>query len=204
MGNHKKSKGEILDSIFKDSEVKYGLTVFSKREMDALTLREEKDNRYYVSCPISEKKRLAKPEETIRQLVLNKLINELNHPRERIDIEVPIKMGSAYASKAADIVVYKEDSKEIPHIIIEVKKPNRKDGLEQLHSYMNATGVYYGGWINGNEQVYQLRVEPNIFETISRLPAVNEDIDDIREPIKKKDLKPIHDLKGKNISNSGA
>ena len=121
MADKKKSKGEILDSIFKNPEVKYGLTVFSKREMDALTLREEKDNKYYVSCPVSEKKKLAKPEETIRQLVLNKLMSELNYPRERIDIEVPIKMGSTYASKAADIVVYKEDSKETPHIIIEVK-----------------------------------------------------------------------------------
>lgn len=197
MANQRKSKGEILDSIFKDSEVKYGLKIFSKKEIDALIIQEEED-KYYVSCALPKKKRLlAKPEEINRQLVLNKLINELNYPRERIDIEVPIKMGSTYASKKADIVVYKEHSKETPHIIIEVKKPKRKDGLEQLHSYMNATGVYYGGWTNGNEEVCQLRGEPNIFETISRLPGINENIDDIREPIKKEDLKPIHDLKGK-------
>ncbi|MCR4434105.1 MAG: N-6 DNA methylase [Caldiserica bacterium] len=113
----------------------------------------------------------------------------------RIDIEVPIKMGSAYASKKADVVVYKEDTKLTLQIIIEVKKPLRKDGLEQLHSYMNATGVYYGGWINGNDAVYQLRIEPNLFEELQRLPAVNEDLDDVKTPIKKNQLKPIHNLK---------
>jgi len=196
MANHKKSKEKILGSIFKSPEVRYGFRVFSRKAIDALVIREE-GAKYYIICTKSGKKKVAKPEEVIRQLALNRLISEMNYPKNRIDIEVPIKMGSAYASKKADIVVYKEDSKETSYIVIEVKKPNRTDGLEQLHSYMNATGVYYGGWINGNDEVYQLRVEPNIFETIQRLPAVNEDIDDIREPIKKKDLKPIHDLKGK-------
>ncbi|MEW6606356.1 MAG: N-6 DNA methylase [bacterium] len=191
-----KNKNEILDEVFKGPEVKYGLKVFSQREFDGLILREER-GKYVVNCPISRQMRSARPEEIIRQLVINKLIGELNYPEERIAVEVSIKMGSTYASKKADIVVYEDEAKEHSRIIIEVKKPNRKDGLEQLHSYMNATGVYYGAWINGNEDVCQLRVEPNIFETIKRLPGVNEDIDDIREPIKKKDLTPIHDLKGK-------
>jgi type I restriction enzyme M protein len=138
---------------------------------------------------------VAKPEEVIRQLTIGHLVEELHYPLARIDVEVAIKMGSAYASKKADVVVYKEDTKQTPYIIIEVKKPLRKDGLDQLESYMNATGVYYGGWVNGNVAVFQLRSEPNLFEELQRLPGVNEDLDDVKTPIKKSQLQPVIDLK---------
>ncbi len=185
---------EIIDLIFKDTEIKHGLKIFPLAELRKLNISED-HNKFFIKCPVSAKKKVAKPEEIIRQLTINKLTDDLHYPLKRLDVEVPIKMGSTYASKKADIVVYAEDIKENPYIIIEVKKPLRKDGLEQLHSYMNATGVYYGGWINGNDEVYQLRTEPNLFETLKRLPAVNEELDDVRTPIRNSELEPIHDLK---------
>ena len=194
MANISKVTGVILDTIFKDPEVKHGLKIFSSADLVKLNIFEE-DGKFFIKCPVSDKKKIAKPEEIIRQLTINRLIDDLHYPLKRLDVEVPIKMGSTYASKKADVVVYAEDSKETPYIIIEVKKPLRKDGLEQLHSYMNATGVYYGGWLNGNEEVCQLRTEPNLFETLKRLPAVNEDLDDVKTPIRKFELEPIHDLK---------
>lgn len=183
-----------LDQIFKDPAIQHGLRIFGPAELAKLQVIEER-GKVCIPCAVTGKKRLAKPEEIIRQLTLNQLINNLHYPLSQIDVEVPIKMGSAYASKKADIVVYKEEAKLTPHIIIEVKKPLRKDGLEQLHSYMNATGVYYGAWVNGNEAVYNVRVDPNIFETIERLPAVHEDLDDVKTPLHKRDLKPIQNLK---------
>ena len=194
MTDMSKATGGILDRIFKDPEVKHGLKTFSSTDLAKLNIFEE-DGKSFIKCRVSDRKKVAKPEEVIRQLTINRLIDDLHYPLKRLDAEVPIKMGSTYASKKADIVVYGEDSKETPYIIIEVKKPLRKDGLEQLHSYMNATGVYYGGWLNGNEEVYQLRTEPNLFETLKRLPAVNEDLDDVKTPIRKFELDPIHDLK---------
>lgn len=190
-----KSNEEILDLIFKSAEIKYGLKIFDEKEIKKLDFKEEK-GKFYVKCLKRDRYILANPEEVIRQLAILKFRDSLNYSLNVIDVEVPVKMGSSYASKKADIVVYKEETKENYHIIIEVKKPLRKDGIEQLHSYMNATGVYYGGWLNGNDEVYQLRVEPNMFETIKRLPAINEDIDDVKTPIKKSELEPIHDLKG--------
>lgn len=187
-------KLKILDEVFKSPDVKHGLKLFPEEEQKKLNIWEE-GGKYYISCGITKKKKLAKPEEIIRQLTINKLISDLQYPAQRINIEVPIKMGSTYASKSADIVVYQEENKETPYIIIEVKKPLRKDGLDQLHSYMNATGVYYGAWINGNNAVNQLRIEPNLFEELQRLPAVNETLDDVKTPIKKGDLEPIEDLK---------
>ncbi len=191
---NKNSNNALFDRIFRDPEIKHGLKIFESSELQKLQLTEE-GGKIYVSCAVTGRKRLAKPEEIIRQLTIYKMMDDLHYSLSQIDIEVPIKMGSAYASKKADVVVYKEDTKQTPYIIIEVKKPLRKDGLEQLHSYMNATGVYYGGWINGNDDVYQLRIEPNLFEELQRLPAVNEDLDDVKTPVKKNQLKPIHDLK---------
>lgn len=194
MADNKTDVFDILDEIFKTPEIKHGIKIFENKEFKRLKILEEK-GKYYIKCRATDKKKLAKPEEIIRQLAINKLTDDLHYPSNRISIEVPIKMGSTYASKKADIVLFAEANKETPYAIIEVKKPQRRDGIEQLHSYMNATGVYYGAWLNGNDEVCQLRVEPNLFETIKRLPAVNEDIDDVKTPIKKSELEPIHDLK---------
>jgi type I restriction enzyme M protein len=192
--NKTPNDGNLLDLIFRDPEIKHGLKIFKVQELKKLSLTEEK-GKFFIICTLKNKTRPAKPEEIIRQLTLNVLMDDLHYSRDQIDIEVPVKMGSTYASKKADIVVYKEDTKQTPYIIIEVKKPLRKDGLEQLHSYMNATGVYFGAWINGNDAAYQLRIEPNLFEELQRLPALNEDLDDVKTPVKKNQLKPIHDLK---------
>lgn len=51
-----------------------------------------------------------------------------------------VHFGTEVNAKAADIVVYTDSTKQTPKIIIEVKKPKRKDGIEQLKSYLNAQG----------------------------------------------------------------
>jgi len=137
----------------------------------------------------------ASQEEKIRQSLVASVTKDLGYPLERIREEVPIKMGSTYASKKADVVVFTDKTKQIPYIIFESKKPTRKDGVEQLKSYMNATGVPYGVWTNGIEELIIFRKEPNIFEYLPRLPATNEDIDDVKKPITKNDLRPIENLK---------
>ena len=184
----------LLDRVFRNPEVRHGLALFSPQELDRLQLTEE-GGKIYVACAVTGKRKLAKPEEVIRQLTINKLTGDLLYPLDRIDVEVPVRMGSTYASKKADVVVYTDAIKQTQHIIVEVKKPRRRDGLDQLHSYMHATGVYYGAWVNGNDAVYQLRIEPNLFENLQRLPGVNEELDDVKTPIRKRELEPIHDLK---------
>jgi len=192
--SHNSSQGSLLDRVFRDPEIKHGLKMFDPADLNKLRLTEDR-GKVYITCAVTAKKRPAKPEEIVRQLMIYNLVDDLHYPTSRIDVEVPIKMGSTYASKKADIVVFREDTKQNYHIIIEVKKPLRREGLDQLHSYMNATGVYYGAWVNGNDAVYQLRIEPNLFEELQRLPALNEDLDDIKTPIVKSQLKPIHNLK---------
>lgn len=106
----------LLDRIFGESDIQYGLSVFPKDLINELLLYQKSDGNIYLKCLISEKEKRAKPEEIIRQLFLLLLNRKLNYPRQRILIEVAIKMGTTYASKKADIVVYKEDAKINPHI----------------------------------------------------------------------------------------
>ena len=109
MSNKKVRNTDLVDRIFGRPEIKHGLKIFERRELRKLRLFEEQ-GKIYATCAVTGKKRLAKPEEIIRQLTIYKLTDDLHYPLNRIDIEVPIKMGSTYASKKADVVVYKEES----------------------------------------------------------------------------------------------
>ena len=138
---------------------------------------------------------VAKPEEVIRQLCLRRVL-DMGYSLDQLRLEVDIKMGSTVHSKAADIVIYREETLRLtPYIIIELKRPGRREGLDQLESYMNATGAPFGWWLNGKEQIVRYREDPNIFESIDRLPGEGETIDDIRAPRKKQDLIPLVNLR---------
>ncbi|OYD13665.1 hypothetical protein CH333_10625, partial [candidate division WOR-3 bacterium JGI_Cruoil_03_44_89] len=154
---------------------------------------EEKEGKIYDI--IREKWVRSTQEERVRQALVASINTDLGYPLERVREEVPIKMGSTYASKKADVVVFTDKTRETHYIIFECKKPTRKDGVEQLKSYLNATGAPYGCWTNGIGEVVLFRKDPNIFEYLERLPAVNEDIDDVKQPLRKSDLQPIENLK---------
>lgn len=183
-----------LDSIFGDPLVKHGLTLYTEVARHQLPMSDS-GGKFYLKCLVTRRSRLAKPEEVIRQLEIARLRDELGYEISQMQIDVKIKMGAAYASKAADIVVYADSARLSPHIIIECKKPKRLDGMEQLRSYMNATGVYFGEWVNGITRANQLRANPNNFESITRLPTVHETVDDVKSPITKAQLMPLQDLK---------
>lgn len=94
----------------------------------------------YVFCPIRKKLYKAKPEEKVRQWWIYRLKEVYGYSFSQISVEVKVIVGSTEAKKRADIVVYMDDKKATPRIFVEVKKPERKDGLEQLKVYLNATG----------------------------------------------------------------
>ncbi len=167
------TNAEIVNSIFSAADLKFGLRLFSDAEIKRLTFTKE-SGKTSIFCPVSSKNKLAKPEEIVRQLMIDRLHYGLGYAHNQMAVEVPVKMGSTYASKKADIVVYRDSTKQTHHIIVECKKPARTDGIEQLESYMNATGAPFGLWLNGNEQIVRYREEPNIFETLDRLPGAGE------------------------------
>ena len=154
---------------------------------------DNKENKIF--CLVRNKWIKLTPEEIVRQNFIKSLLEEYNYNLDQIRVEVKVKMGSTYAKKRADIVVYNDNKKQYEHIIIENKKPNRKDGLDQLHSYMNATGVKFGVWTNGTP-VFQLREDPNMFRNIPNIPGNGESLADVDKPLLRRDLEPIDDLVG--------
>lgn len=189
-----KDKEIALDTIFKDKDAKHGLGMFVAHEKKFLDLW-ERNGKYYFHCLIRQKKIVAKPEEIVRQLCIKRLL-DVGYTADQMALEVGVKMGSSIHSKAADIVIYREPTMRLtPYIVVELKRPLRKDGIDQLESYMNATGVPFGWWLNGKDELIRYREEPNIFTSIDRIPAAGETIDDVRAPRLKKDLETLVNLR---------
>ncbi|MCD6664253.1 MAG: N-6 DNA methylase [Comamonas sp.] len=157
----------------------------------------------YIFCPVREKayKVNNKPEEKVRFWWLYRLKNDYGYPFDQLAVEVPVKVGSTEAKKKADIVVYTDASHKTPRIFIEVKKPNRKDGVDQLKVYMNATGCRLGVWSNGAPpHSYLLRIEPTEtreeadWRELRNIPRRTENLDDVDSPITRKELAPVTDF----------
>ncbi|HOR88137.1 MAG: N-6 DNA Methylase [Candidatus Methanofastidiosum methylothiophilum] len=168
-----------INKIFSSLDAKHGLALFSQNEITEIENRiQESEGKYYIRCLKKDKLKIAKPEEIVRQLWINRLINEYNYPLDRIDVEKVVYFGSRVDPGAADIVVYHQDLTNY-FILFEVKRPKRKEGLEQLKSYCNAEGAPIGIWSNGNELIRLHREEPNVFIEIPRIPKVTETLSDI-------------------------
>lgn len=120
-----------IADIIKDSD--YSLIIFSGEEEAALKLYDKK-GKPYLRDFVDNKERPAKPEEIVRQLFLYRLLNTYKYPASRIAVEKGVQFGSSIAEKRADIVIYDKNDPLAAYIIVEVKKPKEKDGLEQLKS----------------------------------------------------------------------
>jgi type I restriction enzyme M protein len=157
----------------------------------------------FIFCPIRKKlySVSGKPEEIVRQWWIYRLVETYQYEFEQIAVEVPVLVGSTEAKKKADVVVYKDKSKKLPRIFIEVKKPNRKDGVDQLQVYMNATGCRLGLWSNGAPpHVYLLRIEPKEHQEeahwreLRNVPTKTEELADVDFPITRAELEPVTDF----------
>jgi len=139
------------------------------------------------------------PEERRRQEIERRLVEEWNYPKELMDIEVEIQFGSQKLGRA-DIVVFKDKKSKDPnknaYILVEVKREHRKDGIEQLESYINASTAEFGIWYNGRDIAFLRRLrEPHEFQEISRIPRYEERFEDLEKQLIKTRLKPAFNLK---------
>ena len=140
------------------------------------------------------------PEEYVRQNVERALIRGYQYSAGDCEPEYPIKVGSS--RKRVDIVVFRpgsEHKQENAWLLVETKKPgtnasSKKDGIEQLRSYMAACiNVKYGIWTNGDDQVL-IAKRPSehgysFEDDIVAIPAAGQTEEDAQRP-KRKDLKP--------------
>jgi type I restriction enzyme M protein len=225
---------EIIERIFKEPGVKYELTAFddlgkpihdiiSIYAKTATTGRDAGKTKYYVKSFIpfstgNEEVQVyaeggkTSPEEIVRQLWVYKLMHQYGYKADEIDLEKSVQFGTEVGTKAADVVVYTDSSKETPKIIVECKKPKRKDGIEQLKSYMNAKGAPVAIWSNGSDSIILYRPYPAQFDdTLFDLPKRGQEPKDVLEAKKtllqlKKDFnfkKIVQDLEELVLADSG-
>jgi type I restriction enzyme M protein len=170
-----------LAEILKDSDYRqsqFNLVQIHEFEQKII-VRNDKSGKPvpYITCAIRNKEIRLTPEEAVRQLYLEHLLNFYNYPANRIELEYAVTFGRE--KKRADIVIFDKDNVTAPYIIVELKKPKLKDGKEQLKSYCNATGAPIGVWTNGETISFYHRRDPNFFEDISNIPKAAEKLSDI-------------------------
>ena len=167
----------MIEQILKDSA--YKLSQFNSNEIAAVEekIYQKSNGKFYIRCLIRDKEIQLKPEEVIRQLFIYKLLNHYGYSKNQIEVEREIHFGREV--KRADIVIMEKDRPDVEYIIVEVKKPNLKDGKEQLRSYCNATGATMGIWTNGDKISFYHRKDPNYFEDIPDIPHFNQKLKDI-------------------------
>lgn len=181
---------KIINKIFRSPDIQFGLTEFDKiKPAEVLNIFEKEKGKFYLKCLkrnrdlliLDKTKQKGGPEEIIRQLWLHKLIEEYHYPLDRIDVEVSVDFGREVQEKAADIVVYQKD-KETAWIVLEVKRPDEKEGLEQIKGYLNAKGSPIGVLSDGKSNLILYRPYPHQFEnTLRDIPKENQTIEDVLE-----------------------
>ena len=168
-----------LGDILHNTE--FRLDLFSPEEIAALVLFDRK-GKPYLQDHISGKDRPAKPEEIVRQLFLRQLTGRYGYPKNRIRVETAVQMGRD-VRKAADILITDPDDPNAAYLIVEVKRPKEKDGLEQLKTYANATGAPLVAWTNGQKLVImhceEVEKGRHNFISVSRLPSATETLADV-------------------------
>ena len=75
----------LINEIFSNSDIKYGISLFGQNEIDEIEKNiTETNGKFYIENIIDGRLKLAKPEEIVRQLWVNRLINKYNYEKNRI------------------------------------------------------------------------------------------------------------------------
>ncbi|MEA1872573.1 MAG: type I restriction enzyme HsdR N-terminal domain-containing protein [Chloroflexota bacterium] len=131
-----------------------------------------------LKCFITGNLRNDKPEERIRQDVARSLVEEYGYDKNNIELEFPIKMGRE--KKRADIVTFLENRRhdqENVYMIVEAKTENikpsdRKEGIDQLESYVAACpNATFALWV-GNERLAFKVAEERGKKVLTQIPDI--------------------------------
>jgi type I restriction enzyme M protein len=190
-----------LESVFRRCEYGHGLSFFENDEPQKLSFRTAGE-RIELWCPVRKRWKKATPEEVVRQCFVIWIQETLKYPLSRIAVEERLQRGSDAEKERIDIVVFSDDARADRFIVFELKKPDVKTGIDQLRSYLNWTGCFFGAWSNGNDYNFHLREEdpetrkaPYRYRDIPRLPGFGQDVSDVLKPLSFAELRPIHDLR---------
>jgi len=157
---------------------------------------EPEEKKGYVRDFITGRWLKNKPEEGPRQILEKRLFEEYGYSKGQIEIEFPVQKGSKRIGPT-DIAVFRNEKKVIDnlYVIVETKRKERRDGIDQLKFYLSPTNAEFGVWFNGKDIVYlqHLKKAP-FFREIPDIPKEGETLEDVGL-YQKKDLKPAIELK---------
>jgi len=130
-----------------------------------------------------------KPENREAKVPFEKrLVEEYGYPKNDCEPEFRIQKGSTLIGPADIVVFYPGEvhKQENIFLIVENKRKSRKDGIEQLKSYIApCKRAQWGVWFNGEEIEY-LRVTEKGYKKVYNVPKYGETLglprkDDLRE-----------------------
>ncbi|HBR16641.1 MAG: hypothetical protein A3G39_00300 [Deltaproteobacteria bacterium RIFCSPLOWO2_12_FULL_43_16] len=157
---------------------------------------EEFESAGYVKDYITDEYIPGKPENIDAKIIFEeRLHKEYDYDLGQMLPEFKIQKGSALIGPA-DIVIFhdgKDKTQDNIYIVVECKRKERTDGIQQLKTYLAPLpSAKYGIWFNGTETVYIKKLDkaPH-FKFIPNIPKKGETL----ALPKKNELKPATELK---------
>lgn len=147
---------------------------------------------------------LATPEEVNAvQVYAQRLVDDYGYPKSHIRTRPQYRVRRSPSDEIGtfpvDIAVFEstQHSDDNIKIVVECKRPRRKEGLAQLKLYLDMCGAELGVWFNGSEHAYVRRVQGKRgwkYQEIPNIPRFGQRTDDIGL-FRRRDLRPPKNLK---------
>ena len=140
----------------------------------------DEDRKYITYIHQNKKRNYSNPEEKVQAESFLKLILSYGYPVERILQFKSVKMGSS--DKELDIIVYNNDERTKPHLIVECKKEDVSEmefeqAVKQGASYAYAvSGTIKHLWVTSGirNEYYSIDKESDLQQTIPDIPRFGE------------------------------
>lgn len=158
----------------------------------------------------------------MRQLYLDKIINEYGYTKQDIELEISLQKGREKfeprlkqhnnneakekekdGKERVDILIYHDQA---PYIVIETKKANDKSGYKQLESYVRYLNAPIGVLVNGSdvEQFYYNKESKSHkttkLEKLTKLPKSHQSLEEVlQKSYTLKDLYINDELQNKTL-----
>ena len=137
------------------------------------------------------------------QVFARVLVADYGYPKELIQTHpqwrVKVRPSDRKKTYPVDIAVFSSanHTEDNIQVIVECKKPNRKDGRSQLQDYLRFCRSELGVWFNGSERLYLRKIEKDgkvEFAELPNIPRYGERVEDIGK-FRRRDLRPATNLK---------
>lgn len=159
----------------------------------------------YLEDFISGEAVRATPEEVDAvQVFARRLVEDYGYSKTHIATRPQYRVRARPSDDAktypVDIAIFRSQKRaeQDLFLVVECKKPNRKEGLDQLQLYMDMSAAEVGVWFNGKEHAYVRKVYhadgTRTYQNLPNIPRHGQRIDDIGL-FKRKDLTKPSNLK---------